>query len=296
MRKTIFGVILAVFLMLSVSFISPVTVKAAELDRKEILENINDLINSLLSEKNSLLTIIEDSETTAIVSQLMNAENEETKKDLIIQYSDLIESKYADELEILDSSSSAYINNLVDLLSDVNIEFDDESDDAIYYKITKTPNSIKVSKTESETIADNEVLFRTSDGSVKINDLGWLVELLRNLSQAFFNLLIDMLPLMEGVSKICLLVEIVALVIYALGYSAIGDFLFCILIPVVYFMAFLFYGISGLSFFFNFLANLISKGKEKTYETRLSVFKERFYKFLEKVLLFFENIKAQRTI
>jgi len=97
MKTTIFGVILAAFLVMSVSFIAPIQVQAVETDSDVIKNNIQTLAEQL-AYNSDFEALVEDSDLKSVIEKVYDEDLRDdcdTIESLAQDYKDIIEDKEA---------------------------------------------------------------------------------------------------------------------------------------------------------------------------------------------------------
>lgn len=179
MKKTIFGVILAAFLVMSVSWIAPINVKAAETDPSEIKSDIENLAE-LLSDNDDFLSLVQDSDLTTIIEKVYNPElreDEDTFESLVQDYKDTIENKeaytnlcdpevYGDEYNLIQE----IYESLKGIISENN-DFSSQCTGNLY-KLGEE-DELEITEEEDEEV-DEESVFINEEGNVKLPGFNWV--------------------------------------------------------------------------------------------------------------------------
>jgi len=170
MKKTIFGVILAAFLVMSVSWITPINVKAAESASKQMNEKLVQLAEDLLDD-NDLKALVENEGLKEILDQIRDANTQDEKEYFAEQYVafiqndeglrtafDSLKSEYSDDIDTLTKLAERIINN------------NDFESNGKFYELDIENNELKVEKVDSDNV-EGDAIILTPDLTVKTTDI-----------------------------------------------------------------------------------------------------------------------------
>jgi len=170
MKRTIFGVILAAFLVMSVSWITPINVKAAESASEQMSEKLVQLAEKLLDD-NDLKALVENEGLKEILDQIREANTQDEKEYFAEQYVafiqndeglrtafDSLKSKYSDDIDTLTKLAERIINN------------NDFESNGKFYELDIENNELKVEKVDSDNV-EGDAIILTPDLTVKTTDI-----------------------------------------------------------------------------------------------------------------------------
>lgn len=168
MRKTIFGVVLAVFLLMSVSFIAPIQVQAVE--TSDIKSGLRNLINNMQDYKDDLESLVTDDELQEIIADMLDEDDQEKLLSLGEDYKTALEKN--DVFNTLTTQFAADnqddIENLQSNIDDIlDVITEKSSNSATNYKIDMNGLVFSITKQTSQDVSEGEILI-TSDGLLKI--------------------------------------------------------------------------------------------------------------------------------
>ena len=226
-RRMIFGLVISVFILLSLTWITPVQVKASEEDESKIVEAINNYYNHQLQESEDLDQLIDmhnNEDIEDIFKQVLKAKSEselsqlaqdykkEIDFDQVLDIGQRLEAEFGEEFNSIENQILTLLNNK-----------EQRDTEEYYYEISLDENGIKVTKSENEPSSEDSIIIRGSDGALKLSDSEWTSpEWLENLKD-FLNMCG-----MAGffVSYAGIIVGQLGLLIGLLGLERIGHFIF----------------------------------------------------------------------
>ena len=195
-RRTVVGSILSVFMLVVVTCIIPVNVKAYETEEEKILDELNGFSEQLSEDSDfkNLALMHESLALENIFKQVLNAENSNQIETLANQYVELVDIEKINQLT--ESLTGKYRLDFETLTFDItnfyqsHSENYDESIESFYYKISEDENGMRIIKQKSDKSSENDILIQGSDGAMKISNGEWITQdALDNLKE-FFNILI----------------------------------------------------------------------------------------------------------
>ncbi len=284
MKRTIFGVILAALLVMSISFIAPVHVQAAKVNIKELKEDIGNLAVTIVGHE-KFDEIKDNSQLLQIVEEVLESG---ATSDKVEDYLDTIQSLDGfQELctqDIVEKAES--INSTINQILSGSSDSEGENSNGFYIKINDD-NSLSISKKYSP-----DSIYIDSEGNIKIPGHETIPSDIMDDIKDFLILLF-----LAGIG-IAIGVLIVAGVFFILQtiFVAIAGGLGTV-VTVVVGIALVFAAIAAVSAVITFIIDVIefltksedSKSKEKAiFRKRKTVFSERFMTFLNKLLSLFK--------
>ena len=173
MKKIVFGSILSAFLLVSMGFMSPVQVQAAENEVKDIWDDVCSLAEDLTSDPvlNDLLdsTIFKsifldyNSDNISAEQYINELKNSSEWSKLI-----MLEEKYGSKLEKLNSSFNNWFNTVGEDVSDSGVK-----DFKKYFRLYTESGEIKVRSQGADEVSGDDVLLIVSDSSIVIKTVDW---------------------------------------------------------------------------------------------------------------------------
>ena len=166
MRKYVFGTVLAVFLMLSLAWVTPAQVKTFELQLKEEIEDkIISIGQRLENDENmdQIINLHENAQIRSIFQQLADPDSD--LDDLAAQYINIIDINQLEVLiEDLNEDYGADIDSVFSSINNLKKK-KKAKDDAGNYMVRFLNGDIKVNKVDSSDPKKDSLVF-TSDGSI----------------------------------------------------------------------------------------------------------------------------------
>ena len=167
--KILFGTVLSVILLLSLSWIGPAQVQAAELEQKETLKELSDQIGKDLANNPTMMELIDiNRPAKEVILNVFNAESEDEIESYVDDYFDIVDiHEIADRLNIIASDLGAkyeQLNNIIgkekDDISEEGLPCPDEG--VTYYKIVNSEKEgILVTKVTSLNPTDDAIIIST---------------------------------------------------------------------------------------------------------------------------------------
>ena len=294
MKKEIFGVVFSVCILLSLQFISPAHVKAAELQKDEMMDDLYDFGNVFAEKIDLLETIADDPAIKEKVYEMASSDNQEDLISSYNEYKDILLANYPEYNEVIEDLKGIE-DDLKESIKDK--EFDEDFiPDTPYYKMKISNNKITVVKTDSDDVYNNELLIMTNPPGLKTSSGEWVGDesICKQLSNFFFQ--ISALLLM-GLSDFGGIVP--ALVIIG------GAFGLPVLIPIALVVGVLWIAALVGSFllgaFFASLDNMVNSDSSKVkqyslFSNRKTILNQKLQSLLRNILLFLQNLNFVKAI
>jgi hypothetical protein len=169
MKKIIFGAVLSTFLLLSVQFIAPIQVKAAETE-----ENLGNFAQQLKADSD-LQTLLADTNIQNLANNVINSETEQDLRDNAEAYIDAIQATQAFTNMFGKEAYNNSITQLYDKMSNIAHSLDKKvvgSGD--YYRIEfDEDNVLTITQQDDEEVTGDAVLM-DREGNIKTSEDGWL--------------------------------------------------------------------------------------------------------------------------
>jgi hypothetical protein len=174
MKKIVFGSIFSAFLILSIAWLTPIHVKAAETEKEELKDALLDFVVTI-SEDQDYLDLLTDDELKQIGEQYLFSEDENEKEQYFQEFEDIIISKY----QVLIDRYLPTFESLKELIENIFVDEDVLNKDKgknSYFKLDVETDYFKITKQKDESISGSAILINGRDGSVKIPGQGWVDE------------------------------------------------------------------------------------------------------------------------
>ncbi len=190
MKKILFGAIISAFLLLSMSFLTPVQVRAYEMQSAEEIKSKAEEITQIMENDNNILELIElhdNEDIRNIFIDVINAESDSEIDELVDDYLEEIDK---DQLKELDAKlDQDYGEDYNSIKTSMNNLFDDEEKTSGNYRVRYLDGKIRVKKLDEVKTKENSLVF-TEEGDIVFPN-GWTLtkSMLRNLADFFCRLM-----------------------------------------------------------------------------------------------------------
>jgi len=214
MNKIVFGSIFSAFLLVSLAWLTPINVKAAESEKEELKDMLLDFVITITNDED-YKKMINDTEIKAISLEILNTENENDKDNLMQDFDDLLKAKYLDLINRYIPTFQSLKNKIDDMnINTQNVE--EKINDEYYYKIDVETDKFNIIKQKDENIEGSTILI-SSDASIKIPGHGWISEdifedILDFLRELLLNITIvfeAVLLFLEVIAYICIILDVI---------------------------------------------------------------------------------------
>lgn len=225
MKNKIYISIFSALLLISVSFVTPIHVKADEMESRKLFKEMKTYSEELSNDDDfqELANLHCNEEIVQIFQDLLNAETNEDIQKLANEYIEIIDIEEVNEIglrldEKLGDSFDSIIqkaNNLYDSLSG------DEDDIEDYYYVVE--DDLKISKYRTEISKEDKLIIRGCDGSMKIGDGTWI-------SQSDIDDIMEFLLQLQfagiAIFYFGYAIGMIGLLLSLAGFEVIGHFIF----------------------------------------------------------------------
>jgi hypothetical protein len=213
MKKTIFGAILAAFLVLSVGFIVPVQVQAVEPD--ELKNKIMDLAENLGDNKADLAELLKDGSLNSKIVEMYNIiKNEPENMDSLLKVK---ATEYKNALfahdkfqDLISKSSNENIQNIKDDINDLlKSVTDNNQGSSANYKIAMEDDVLTITKQYAKAVSGEAVLI-TDDFELKIPYDDGTTTILQDIARMILKIIIIVLSVLAGSGLVERVITLVA--------------------------------------------------------------------------------------
>ncbi len=287
MEKTIFGVILAAFLLMSVSFIAPVYVQAAEINIKQTKKNIGELTTSITEHK-EFEDILNNPDLAKIVESILESgatEKKVTDYWNTIKNLDSFEKICTEEI----TNKAEKIQNSIDKILSTKYDDEDQDEDGFYLTIDEN-NILSISQESKE-----NSIFLDSDGSIELSGHETInPDIMQKIKDFLIILFLIGLGAAVGVLIIAGVFFLLQTIIAAIA-TGLGT-----LVTVIVGVAIVFAGIAGVSAAITFIIDVIEfltkseDTKNKTKTENVKSMKTLVRTFISKIFSLL-NMKIQHV-
>jgi hypothetical protein len=262
-RRIIFGVVLSAFVLLSLTWLTPVQVKASEEDGSKIVEAINRYYNHQSEQPDDLNQLIDmhnNEDIQDIFNQVLLAQSESELNQLAQDYKDIIDfGQVLDIGQRLNLEFGEEFNSIENQILSLLNNKEQRDTEEYYYKISLDENGIKVTKSENEQNSEDSIIIRGSDGAIKLSDSEWSSpDWLENLK--------DFLNMCGGagffVSYAGIIIGQLGLILALLGLEKIGHFIFTLGMRVGFIGLMMSMGSVVILMFIDIIEKLFEKSRE----------------------------------
>ena len=289
MKRTIFGVMIATFLMISVSFITPVNVKAAEANINQTKENIGNLA-SIISDHERFEDLIQNEDLLAIINDVIdNGASEQKAIDYYNIIKDLDAFKEICSDDVVSYAESIY-RSFEKILKEKPSSFSNE-ESGFYLKLEED-NTFTISEEEIE-----GAVYINSDKDIVVPGYGTVeFEATQNILQLMVYLFLAGVAGTVGIAAIVVVFMLLEAIFAAIG-AFFGGIAGSLLTVVIVWAV-----VSGASMFIGWILYVIqellgsedNKSKSKLVNKKLQRISSKIQNLIGKIFAFF-NMKIQNV-
>lgn len=207
MKKIVFGSIFSVFLLVSITWLSPVSAGSIESERDDLKEMLLDFVNTITNDE-EYLDMLNDDDIKKILNDILYAETEDDTDQYKQELDNLIQTRY---LSLINRYVPVF-ESLKDKVENLDINPDivkDEINQGNYYKLDVEDEKFSITKQKGDSISGSAILINGKNASIKVPGYGWI-------NESFWDNILDFLE--DLLSTVTTVFEAVVLFITVIAY------------------------------------------------------------------------------